>query len=661
MIPSRSTSLVNGNRTTHADDGPAARKLSSAKASPARNSPSRAPVAQYSTQNSNIAAGSAEPGQVPSAPVSQAPQTVYDKLELRKKAEGAILNLLPHDIRFEKYMEEGIAEDVVGSLFDDLRIPRTPSKPAIEVSLLQNASGDQRSAAASSRIPNQKDNLPFLASGKNVSVQAQTRDHIAAKKPLDAHLSKNATMASPSSEVTASPTTTAITNPPITAAATEKEQTLKKKMEALRKSREERAQKAAAKNNAKPATSGPVPAIPKPDIPASAPAKKSSNPPSPTSLTNSQQSQIQIPTSQPPSQDIPAQQIPAIPGLFLASAAASPVPVTANAPMYNFQVNPRKRPVAADFVSPAKVGTFKRPFGQSRSDTNLVIDVSEDEGDSEDGDVAMDLDSQADQDSPVQSASNMSDQRNTALQNLPLLTNFPSRKPYTPPQTSSAATTPPAFIPTRKANLGKPEDLQAKEMQIEELRRKIAEAEAAKAQKKAQQSANGNHTPQPVSTNNDNSSIINGSIAKKVETSIQIQNMIGIAEEKVYHDQKRLVEARAIEEQKATELKEQEAESKRLRREKIATDLPRVDAEVLEKQRKLEQLKAQMAEIEAEVQKNLKEKEIMAEEMERLGHEAEEQLQAQKEKLRDLREAETEGTLSKLLLFSFSRNHEQSF
>ena len=101
----------------------------------------------------------------------------------------------------------------------------------------------------------------------------------------------------------------------------------------------------------------------------------------------------------------------------------------------------------------------------------------------------------------------------------------------------------------------------------------------------------------------------------------------------------------------ATELKKQEAERKRLRREKIATDLPRVDAEVLEKQRKLEQLKAQMVEIEAEVQRNLEDKRRMAEEMEKLGQEAEDQLQAQKEKLRDLTGAENGNNAGKLIIF----------
>jgi hypothetical protein len=555
-------------------------------------------------------------------------------------------------------MEEGIAEDVIGPLFDGLKVPRTNLKSANDASLPSNAEENQKATTTASSGSNHmgKENQPFSASASNGDIlgQAQKVNQVTARNPPTAPLAERNRKLSSSNGASISPPTATI-NPATAAAATEKEQTLKKKMDALRKSREERAQKAAAKNSVNTVTAPPsAPVVSEPVNPKPIPAISSSNSPSTTSLplANSQQPQNRPIVSQSPLQNIPAQQTPAIPGLFLASAAASPAPSTTNGTMYNNQINQRKRPVAADFVTAAPTTPFKRPFGHSRSDTPLVIDVSEDEADSDDGDVAMDLDSQADQDSPVQPGRKMSDQRNTAITNLPTLTNFPSRMPYTPPQASSAASTPPV---SRKSTFGRPEDLQAKEIAIEELRRKIAEAEAAKAQKKAKQSASGTHTPQPVNSNDVNTAVANDSMAKKVETSIQIQNMIDATEEKVNHDQKRLLEAQAVEGEKAAELKKQEVESKRLRREKIATDLPRVDAEVMEKQQRLERLKAEMAEIEAEVQRNLREKERMAEEMERLGQEAEDQLQAQKEKLRDLTQAENAANTSKSFLFCWMK------
>lgn len=636
---SRPSSRAHGSHVTKVHETTDGKNLPATKVPSARSSPTHAPTLQPTFMTA-----SNPPPRVHTVPPPEAPRVVYDKAELRKKAEGAILNLLPHDIRFEKYIEEGIAEDVIGPLFDDIRVPRTSSKHANDASLPPSAIEAQRATATAFSTSNQtgKENEPFSVFNGSSAAQAQKVDQ-SIKKSLTAPLTEKPHNLS-SNGVSISPPTTTI-NPATAAAAIEKEQTLKKKMEALRKSREERAQKAAAKNNPKSLTvPAPAPVVSESEKPKPNPAMSSSNSPSTTPLppANSQQPQNRsaFPQPQPPTQNVATQQTPAIPGLFLASAAASPVPSTTNSTIYNNQFNQRKRPVAADFVTPAPVTPFKRPFGHSRSDTPLVIDVSEDEGDSDDGDIAMDLDSQADQDSPVQSARKLSDQRNTAINNLPMLTNFPARKLFTPPVASSAATTPPV---SRKSTLGRPEDLQAKEMQIEELRRKIAEAEAAKAQKKAQQSASGTHTPQPVNYSSENAVLTNESMANKVETSIQIQNMIDIADEKVNHDQKRLLEAQAVEEEKVTELKKQEAESKRLRREKIATDLPRIDAEVLEKQQRLEKLKVQMAEMEAEVQKNLREKQRMAEEMERLGQEAEDQLQAQKEKLRGLTQAENES------------------
>lgn len=546
---------------------------------------------------------------------------VYDKTDLRKKAEGAILNLLPHDIRFEKYTEEGIAEEVVGQLFDNLRLPRTYSKPINNVNLDRNLEQKEPGISLASAVDITSEGSRQMADGK--------------RSPIPS-IEKAARVSTPNRNTTLVASTSA--NHSGNSGTSEKEKTLKLKMEALKRSREERAQKAAAKSASKATKLVQPPLIIKSDKAEPGVVTKSLD--IPVSLVsshlNTQQSQSELvkEQSQLPN-TIPA--APAIPGLFLASITSTSPPSNGIifSTLAGTQVNPRKRPVAADFDTPSTATAYKRPFGHSQSDTPLVIDVSEDEGDSDDGDVAMDLESQADQDSPIQTARKMSDQRSAAVQGLPMLTNFPARKPFTPPPVSSAASTPPVFPPSRKATLGRPEVLQEKEMQIEELRRKIAEAEAAKAQKRAQQSASGTQTPRLV-TNGEHKAAVDDSVAKKVEASMQMQNMIDIAEEKVNSDQKRLLEAETTKQEKAADLKRQEAERKRLRREKIATDLPRVDAEVVEKQRKLEQLKVQMAEIEAEVQRNLGAKQRMAEEMERLGQEAEDQLQAQKAKLKDL-------------------------
>jgi predicted nuclease with TOPRIM domain len=123
-----------------------------------------------------------------------------------------------------------------------------------------------------------------------------------------------------------------------------------------------------------------------------------------------------------------------------------------------------------------------------------------------------------------------------------------------------------------------------------------------------------------------------------------MQNLISIADNQVALDQQKLADAQAAEIEKQAEVKRNQAEENRLRREKLASELPKVEAETQQNQTKLEQLRAEMARIEAVVQKNLEEKQKLADEMARLGQEAEDQLQAQREKLKDLTSQETRSS-----------------
>jgi hypothetical protein len=362
----------------------------------------------------------------------------------------------------------------------------------------------------------------------------------------------------------------------------------------------------------------------------SAPQHTSSQPPPAASLPQKPPASMQ-------------QQPPVIPGLFLAASGASPAPLpTPQAALPTpIPSNQRKRPVAADFDDHLPtMNIVKRPFGYSPHNEgrqSLVIDLSDDE----DEDVAMDLDSQADRDSPVSSNRKMSDPRSTSAQNIPLSTTS-SRKPFTPPNT--AATNTPLMAQTNsKASLGGPDVLLRKQSEIEELKKKIAEAEA---RKKARQTPSGTRTPRASESGSEmkDANLPDANLGNKVAASIKMQNLIAIAAGKATMEQQKLANAQAAESEKTAELKRNEAEQKRLRRAKIASDLPLVEAEVLQNQTKLEQLRAEMARIEAAVQKNLEDKRRLAEEMERLGQEAEEQLQEQKDKLNTLTRQESRSS-----------------
>ncbi|KAH8816918.1 hypothetical protein F5884DRAFT_777900 [Xylogone sp. PMI_703] len=552
--------------------------------------------------------------------------------EARKRAQGAILNLLPLEVRYQTYIDEGFDETIIRQLFNELGMDSNSSKstsapPQPDLQLHSNrrqnlSPGPSSHATAASKGGTVSSAPTNTVDGKGIMSQqnsAATDKREERKDRIARLLAEKSNKQPPAKE----PVIQAPVSLPPTAAksstSSDKETLLKMKMEALRKSREERAQKTAAKITLKSPTSAeeanekgasdPISASSAAVVPISPKQSASRLFPKQNSAPPSRTPSIQ------PTMTVQQQQTPMIPGLFLASNISSSVNSVT-------QHVPRKRPVAADFDASSASVTPKKPFGHSRDDRPLVIDVSEDEAD-EDEDVAMEIDSQIDQDSPNHGTKATGDPRNSNLQKYPPLTDFPSRKPYTPPTSTKA--TPPLTQTTTKAIIGNPQDLQRKEKEIEEMKRKIAEAEK---RKKAKQNSSGTNTPTPSTTD-----ASNVNIAGKLEASKQIERLINRAEEKASFDRQKLADIRAVEAQTTADVKGDNTERRRLRRAKLASDLPLVDAEVEQNQLRLEQLRAEMAAIEAAVQKSLEEKRRLAEEMERLGEEAEEQLQVQKDKL----------------------------
>jgi hypothetical protein len=561
----------------------------------------------------------------------------------RKQATSAIHNLVPLDIRLQDYLEDGIQEDIVCSLFDELKIPRTVGQ-ANDVGRGpvggSKLNGDETVAQpAASRPLNVITTLPSNPSPEKPPLAGEANSGVASSAD-----GKKAVFAgSPLPKPNAQPITTTTAATP-TASMSEKDRALQLKMEALRKSREERAQKAAAKASTKsPKDATPpvlAPAQPQPQPQPPFVHQSSTEPTLPPVMT------IQPPVTQTKPLDTPMllpspkehavvqTQVSVIPGLFLTSTTSTSSPAASSNAVVSTplaQSLQRKRPVAADFEPPiATANQFKRPFGQSRNERPVVIDVSEEEGESDDEDVAMELESQADQDSPIQTARRLSEHQPTAY-SLPPLTDFPQRKAFVSPPISSAVSTPPGLQSAAKLNTeGRPEVLQRKETEIELLKKKIAEAEA---RKKARQTPTGAQTPQ---ASVEKKAVNDTDLASNVEASMKMQKLIGIAEDNVISTREQISETQTAEASKAADLKKAEDEQKRLRLEKLTSDLPLVEKEVVENQTKLEQMRAEMARLEEVVRKNNEAKRLLTEEMDRLGRETEEQLQAQREKLQSL-------------------------
>ncbi|KUJ09359.1 uncharacterized protein LY89DRAFT_285810 [Mollisia scopiformis] len=562
--------------------------------------------------------------------------------ESRKKAENAILNLLPCDVRYQTYIDEGFREEIIGPLFDGLKLPRHSAKPS-------NSTPTQSAIQQSLHTSKSKTAVEqHAAAGGNIS-KAQSVPG-ARKEALELSI--------PSSSVTTQQSQS--TAAPKSAAQTEKEEerkrTLQLKMEALRKSREERAQKqaAAAKDVAKPVdkpTEKP-PAIEtpiaEPELPETKPAASitASSLPLDTPSASKVQAPIAgdaIPSKSPAPPIVPEiRQQPSIPGLFLASNGIPGLQLSGSStPVPSISTAQRKRPVAADFDDnlPA-MAPFKRPFGHHRNDRPLVINVSEDEADSDDEDVAMDLDSAGD--SPMQPERKMSGNQAALLQNSSQLFDKVN-KTFTPPPFPSATNTPPLLSSNSRPVHSSPAELERKDREIRDLKRRIAEAEAKKRAKQTPSRTRTPRIPELNASEITDGQATNGSVPKKLDSPTKMQQLVTVAQSQVDADQQKLAEAQAAEAEKAAELVKNELEQKRLLREKNATNQSLVDAEVQQTRTKLEELKAAMAEAEAAYQKSLEEKQRLKEEAERLEQEAE--LQTKKDRLQDLTGQKVQATI----------------
>ena len=166
--------------------------------------------------------------------------------EARKKAEGAILNLWPYEVRYPNYIEEGFDENIVGGLFDNLGFSKAPSKAIHGTRPLPKVGQTAAFSANMARGRSQENIAPMSSNRSNVAQTSKVGDNSDGHKTFTMAKSKSPLLSNSNmqSSTSASTTTIAQAKP---AGPTDKEKTLQLKMEALRKSREERAQTAAAK------------------------------------------------------------------------------------------------------------------------------------------------------------------------------------------------------------------------------------------------------------------------------------------------------------------------------------------------------------------------------------------------------------------------------
>ncbi|KAF4998163.1 hypothetical protein FGRMN_3367 [Fusarium graminum] len=371
--------------------------------------------------------------------------------ESKRQAKEAILRLRPLNIRYHDYIEEGIDRILVDELFKELgidlgTIPNRGQSQSTSLSQAASTPSNVHGTKVSSVGLN-----PVTAETKTTN---QTKDKSEERKDRIARLlaakgSKTAAVGVDEGKA-ATPTyaTTGSTKSEKPTAQSEKSKLIQRKMEALMRAREA---------NGKVAP--PIFAPQEPRLSESVPETANSpSPPLADSTHVDEQSGIATESVDPAGAH-------PIPGLFLSSNAPSPTG------------NQRKRPVAADLNENSAPPSQKRPFGQARESRPFLIDVSDDEDDAE-----MDIDSPELRPSSIRQAPTP-DSRTASFRDYPTLTGTTSRHTVSSPKTVGT--------PTTSAN--GMYDLESMNKKIEDMKRRIAEAEA---RKKAKQSGNNSPLPQ---------------------------------------------------------------------------------------------------------------------------------------------------------------------
>ncbi|KAL7795838.1 hypothetical protein V8C37DRAFT_373603 [Trichoderma ceciliae] len=379
----------------------------------------------------------------------------------RKQAQDAIQRLWPLNVRYQNYVEEGIDETLLGSLFEELGFEMgAPSNPtATQSSHEKEATSGTKDDmhTGGSQQQNDSEESPVSAPTKDKSEERKDRiARLLAAKSSKSSAPAVAASSTPTPAPALTPAPTLSSHTPVAkqqASAktqSEKSKLLYQKMEALRKAREfeARGQKR-----------------PHPDElpPPSPQAKDNVDDSTATDAFDTTTNSLHSATREHTPGQTPSPSRQLIPGLFLSSTPQ---------PAHSIHVLNLERPASTGLVD-SNPRPFKRPFGQTRKSRPFLIDVSDDEDDAE-----MDIDS------PEQKAALLAGKAIPSLKTSISLRSAPSfaDNAVAAQQYSSPMATPPGFSSDNSATRDNLDNMTKK---IEAMKRRIADAEA---RKKARQS-----------------------------------------------------------------------------------------------------------------------------------------------------------------------------
>lgn len=384
------------------------------------------------------------------------PAETVDKA--RRDARDAVLSLNLLHVKHDTYRHNGIERSILESLFQELGLAldwpiEEERAPAIEQSQA-SANITPASQSTTQRISKPVSLAETPKAGKETGSAAKDKSEERKDRIARLLAAKNSRQTSTVQPVAApAPVEPLLPPPPPVKKSLEKSKLLQQKMEALRKAREAKAETSAQiEFSLTPNTRA------KNDSALDLPLDTAS----PVVINSAavEASDEQLPQGHSTREPEPLLPPPAVSGL---------------------QVPRGKRPVASDFDP---LPQAKRPFSQTQSARPFRIEVSDDEDDSDD-DTEMAIES------PEQRPSVLSRQATgeTALRSYPPLSDLPNRS-YSSPIASGEK---PAQSPGK-------EDLSRMHKDIEDMKRRIAEAEA---RKKARLSRQGTPSQSQTSSRSD--------------------------------------------------------------------------------------------------------------------------------------------------------------
>lgn len=514
--------------------------------------------------------------------------------EAKRRAQDAILRLWPLNIRYQNYLDEGIDRQLLDSLFTELGLDSTRTKAVAE---LPATSPSIQRKELPKEIPHvQSDGKESDHANGNLDRAAKPKDKSEERKDRIARLlaakgSKSAVampeVAVPIPEVAvpevavpevAVPEVTTVRVPPTAPSAmlpnksqSEKSKLIQQKMEALRKSRANKTSH--TEGSATPAMDN---ILVKPPALSSAPGLDNIPGPSDSAIVADQP-----PTTLERSESHGA---PSIPGLFLSSTPqASPV------------VNQRKRPVAADLNEYSASTAHKRPFGQNRESRPFLIDVSDDEDDAE-----MEIDSPELRPSSIHRPTTPTE-KTASFRDHPALSDNLSHRQLSSPKAAST--------PTGQSGSGSSMyDLESMNKKIEDMKRKIAEAEA---RKKAKLSSNGTPSVPQSQDQSKEGSVDTTNIALPTPGAMTPS---GTDAEEDGRSTPLPSQPTPQQSRKLAKIRGQKGQTKSpLRSRAASARLPALEAHRSEQIRQLKHLQSEVARIEKEIQASLQEEERLRE------------------------------------------------